>query len=104
MYPPIEISPKPAPAAIEKKGRRAAANSRFYLTALNGHIMDVASNNEPFGGMFTVTATKLKNKERRIAFLHASANILETDTFNLVMSIFRIPLHYNLYKFLLLGF
>ena len=48
-------------------------------TTANGHIMDVASNNEPFGGMFTVTATKLKNKERRIAFLHASANILTGD-------------------------
>jgi hypothetical protein len=46
-------------------------------TAAGKHIMDMASiNSEFFEGSFTVEATKLENKESRIALLHASASIL----------------------------
>ena len=49
-------------------------------TAAGGHILDIASiNSEFFEGSFTVKATKLENKESRIALLHASASILTGD-------------------------
>ncbi|MFC1946290.1 PKD domain-containing protein [Chloroflexota bacterium] len=49
-------------------------------TAAGEHILDIVSgNSEFFEGSFKVEATKLENKEPRVALLHASASILTGD-------------------------
>ncbi|MFC1959054.1 PKD domain-containing protein, partial [Chloroflexota bacterium] len=41
--------------------------------------MDIATTNDPLGAAFNIEATKLGNKEPRVALLHASASILTGD-------------------------
>ncbi|UCC17172.1 MAG: hypothetical protein JSU58_01090, partial [Dehalococcoidales bacterium] len=49
-------------------------------TAAGEHILDIVTGNTEFyEGLFTVQATKLDNKEPRVALLHASASILTGD-------------------------
>ena len=48
-------------------------------TGANGHIMDIAGKGIEIPAIFVIEATKLDNKEKRIAILHASATILTGD-------------------------
>ena len=57
-----------------------AGSNYIEASAAGGHILDLASDNsEFFEGSFTIEATKLDNKESRVALLHASASILTGD-------------------------
>jgi hypothetical protein len=48
-------------------------------TGANGHIMDIAGKGLDFPAIVNIEASKLDNKEKRIAILYASATILTGD-------------------------
>jgi hypothetical protein len=53
--------------------------SAITTTGANGHIMDIAGKGMELPAIAYIEASKLDNKERRIAVLYASATILTSD-------------------------